>query len=131
MVSLLVFGTLFLAIGIGLLFLQKSAEKFKKTGIHVTAKIHDVRKNWHRGKNSLSAYALFYTENNEEIITELDFASTGMKIGQEIPIVYDKDNPNKIKANTLESTVFNYAMSLLFFAVGLTIVILAVTEIVK
>jgi len=133
-IILLVFGMMFLAVGIYILLLENSAKKFKKKGIPVTAKIYDIEKSWSHIRNtrsrkssiSVKAFITFYTNNNEEIDTKLDYASTTMKVGQEIPIVYDKDDPYKIKVNTKGSSIFSYVMSILFIGIGLPIVIVAI-----
>ena len=131
MIIPLIFGVPFFAIGIYALLKSIATDKeFKENGIPVTAKIHDVRITWrnrslHHGRSTLNVEAdvIFHTKNNEEIITKADFASTTMKVGQEIPIMYLKDNPRKIRINTKGNTIATYALSGGFMVLGLAIII--------
>ena len=128
----LIIGLPAFAIGLYALIKSKATDKeFRENGIPVTAKIHDVRvrnlgaKRISRaGSNfSVEADVVFHTTNNEEIITRLDFASTTMKVGQEIAIMYHKDNPQKVRANTKGNTVATYVLSGGFIVLGLAIII--------
>ena len=131
LIILLIFGIPFLGIGLYILIKSRITDKeFKEHGIPVTAVITDVRisyQGWGWGKSRnrirVEADVVFNTKNNEEIKTKLDFASTNMKTGQEIPIKYHKVDPKKVTVNTKGNYIFNYIFSAGFIAIGLAITI--------
>jgi hypothetical protein len=123
----LVGGVICIAIGIYILYYEKVKKMvFKKNGISVVAKIHEVNHRRIRRKHYvLDAYVLFYTENNEEIIAKLDVSSITMKAGQDINIIYQKDDPYNVIVDIKKASVFNYIYTAVFTGAGITLVITA------
>ncbi|MCL2801050.1 MAG: DUF3592 domain-containing protein [Treponema sp.] len=123
----LIIGISFFAIGLYALIKSKKTDReFREKGIPVTAKIHNVDVSYFnrgntRGNKTLKVDVdvIFHTKYNEEIITKADFGSTRMKAGQEIEIMYLKDNPKKIRVNTKGNAITAYVISGIFIVLGL------------
>jgi hypothetical protein len=129
----LIGGVICTAIGMYIAYYEIVKKKvFRKNGIPVVAKIHEIdHRRIQRKHYALDAYVLFHTENNEEIITKLDVSSFTMKVGQKINIIYQKDDPYKVKANVKIASVFNYIYTFIFTGAGFTLITIAIKNLLQ
>ena len=74
----------------------------------------------------MAVFVGFSTKDNEKIVTKLNY---GMQVGQEIPILYYKNDPNKITVNLKEAYINGYITAAVLIIIGLVLISWGLIEI--
>lgn len=128
-------GILFTLVGIVFLvivfFINKSEDDFKKMAIKTTGVIHDINYKYDNLDNTDETIVIisFKDKNGVEHEARSNTYSSDMRIGKEIVVYYDENNPTKIVVE--KSNIFNYilyGLPIIFVIVGIVIIIKKISK---
>ncbi|MDR0197428.1 MAG: DUF3592 domain-containing protein [Oscillospiraceae bacterium] len=94
---LLFMGTVFLIVGTAVaVVIQKTRSDFMETAVKTEATIVDIRVTGSGDDRVHRVDIRFYDRDGNEIITRLSYYSSSMRVGQQIVIWYNPDNPYSV-----------------------------------